>query len=66
MGVKDLDTNMIADEDLKTRNGFVLLPKGQKLTYPVLARIRNYAANVGIAEPIAVLAGEDLTESEAA
>jgi CheY-like chemotaxis protein len=42
---------MIADEDIKTRGGSLLIPKGQEVTYAVLARLHNFAIGVGVDEP---------------
>jgi response regulator RpfG family c-di-GMP phosphodiesterase len=53
--VKDLKTGMIADSDIRARNGLLLVPKGQEITYPVLERLRNFAKQVGIDEPVRVL-----------
>lgn len=55
MRVKDLKTGMIADSDIRSHNGLLLVPKGQEITYPVLERLRNFARQVGIVEPVRVL-----------
>ncbi|MEW5961504.1 MAG: HD domain-containing phosphohydrolase [Chloroflexota bacterium] len=53
--VRDLNTRMIADDDIKARNGLLLVPKGQEITYPVLERLRNFAQRIGVVEPIRVV-----------
>jgi HD-GYP domain-containing protein (c-di-GMP phosphodiesterase class II) len=53
--IKDLKTGMMADSDIRARNGLLLVPKGQEITYPVLERLRNFAKQVGIDEPVRVL-----------
>lgn len=55
IGVRDLVARMILDEDVRSRNGMLLVPKGQEVTYPVLERLRNFAAGTGVAEPFRVL-----------
>ena len=53
--VRDLNTRMIADDDIKAQNGLLLVPKGQEITYPVLERLRNFARRVGLVEPMRVI-----------
>jgi response regulator RpfG family c-di-GMP phosphodiesterase len=53
--MKDLKTGMIADSDIRSQNGLLLVPKGQEITYPVLERLRNFARQIGIVEPVRVL-----------
>ncbi len=53
--VTDLNTQMIVDEDVYAKNGLLLVPKGQEVTYPVLERLRNFSRGVGIVEPFRVL-----------
>jgi len=54
--VKDLKTGMIADNDIRAQNGLLLVPKGQEITYPVLERLRNFSRQIGIVEPVRVMA----------
>ncbi len=54
ISMMELATTMVADEDIKSRSGLLLLPSGQEVTYTVLARLRNFALGVGIVEPIRV------------
>jgi hypothetical protein len=51
----DLDTSMVADEDIRALNGLVLVGKGEQLTNPLLERLRSFAAAVGIVQPVRVL-----------
>lgn len=55
VNVVDLDTSMVADEDIRARNGMVLVAKGEQLTYPLRERVRSFATAVGIVEPVRVL-----------
>jgi hypothetical protein len=51
----ELDTSMVADEDIRARNGLVLNANGEQLTNPRLERLRSFATAVGIVQPISVL-----------
>jgi response regulator RpfG family c-di-GMP phosphodiesterase len=50
----DLQTGMIADEDLRTKNGMLLVQRGQEITFTVLTRIRNFAREMELVEPFMV------------
>ncbi|MCK5557321.1 MAG: response regulator, partial [Candidatus Hydrogenedentes bacterium] len=52
--VRELNTRMIIDEDVKAKNGVLLVGKGHEVTYPVLARLRNFSRGVGVVEPFRV------------
>ena len=52
---ENLDTSMIANEDVRARNGLLLLTKGEQITYPALERLRSFATEIGIVEPVRVL-----------
>ena len=52
--ISDLRIHMVADEDIRARNGLLLVSKGQEVTHPVLARLRNFARGVGVVEPFRV------------
>lgn len=52
--VSDLTTSMIADADIFSRNGLLLLSKGQEVSYTVIVRLRNFAAGTGVFEPFRV------------
>jgi len=55
VGLGDLDTSMVANEDIRARNGLLLLTKGEQVSYPILERLRSFATEIGIVEPIQVL-----------
>ena len=59
VGLSDLDTSMVADEDIRALSGQVLVPKGEQLTCPLLERLRSFATAVGIVEPVKVLSPQD-------
>lgn len=52
--VKDLAIGMITEESIVAKNGVMLAPKGQKITWPVLQGIKNFSNQVGVKEPILV------------
>lgn len=56
VGVCDLEIGMIADEDICSKDGAVLVSKSGAITYPVLLRVRSMAETAGVAEPLVVKA----------
>ncbi|MCA9280246.1 MAG: response regulator [Phycisphaeraceae bacterium] len=61
----DLTTEMIADEDITTQAGVLLVSKGSEITKALMERLRNYARSVGVREPFSVLVPKH-EQSEAA
>ena len=53
--VNELDTTMIANQDICTNKGVLLLPKGEGLTTPMIERLLGFAKTVGIPQPISML-----------
>lgn len=53
--VSELDATMIANQDIRTSNGVLLLAKGEDLTMPMIEKLRGFAKTVGIPQPISVL-----------
>jgi len=53
--VNELNTTMVANQDICTNKGVLLLPKGEGLTMPMIERLRGFARTVGIPQPISVL-----------
>lgn len=51
----ELRPAMVVDQDVRTKDGLLLLAKGQEVTPSVLSRLRAFARRVGIAEPVRVL-----------
>jgi ActR/RegA family two-component response regulator len=49
---------MIVDQDVRAKNGLLLLARGQEVTLSVLGRLKSFAARIGIADPIRVLVGK--------
>lgn len=54
ISLEELQLGMTTAEDIWARNGSLVVPKGQLVTYPVLARLRNYAQEMGVEEPFRV------------
>jgi response regulator RpfG family c-di-GMP phosphodiesterase len=52
--VQDISIGMIAEEDIVAKNGILLTPKGQEITWPVLQGLLNFSKQVGVREPIRV------------
>ncbi|HEB51010.1 MAG TPA: response regulator [Desulfobulbus sp.] len=62
--VDDIAVGMIAEEDITARNGALILPRGQEITWSVLQGLYNFNRQVGIVEPIRVRIGQDEEEGE--
>jgi FixJ family two-component response regulator len=55
VGVRQLETFMVLDEDVRARNGMLLAPKGHEVTTPLILRLRSFVLGVGVVEPFRVL-----------
>jgi len=53
--IDQLTTRMVVDEDIKAKNGMLLLTRGTDVTFPVVIRLRGIARNLGVVEPFRVL-----------
>lgn len=53
--ISELNTTMVANQDICTNNGVLLLPKGEELTMPMIEKLRGFAKTVGIPQPLSVL-----------
>ena len=56
--VKDIQTGMVAEEDVFANNGALIIPRGQVVTWPILQGLDNFSKQVGIKEPICVRTGD--------
>lgn len=54
VAVKDISIGMIAENDIVAKNGAMLTPTGQEITWPVLQGLQNFAQKVGVQEPVCV------------
>jgi hypothetical protein len=52
--VQDISIGMIAEEDIVAKNGILLTPKGQEITWPVMQGLLNFSRQVGVREPVRV------------
>ncbi len=59
LGVDDITVGMIAEEDITAKNGAMILPRGQEISWSVLQALYNFNRQVGIIEPITVRTGVD-------
>lgn len=53
----ELKEGMLLAEDIRTKKGQLLITKGNTVTAPLIERLKNFAVNVGIREPILVYSG---------
>ncbi len=53
--VKDLNTTMTLDDDIRAKNGMLIAVRGQEVTYTMLQRLRAFARSVGVVEPFRVV-----------
>jgi response regulator RpfG family c-di-GMP phosphodiesterase len=54
VALSQLKTGMITSRGVYLKTGILLIAEGQEITDPALARLRTFAATVGIEEPIGV------------
>jgi len=50
--VSEVQVLMIADEEIKTANGLLLMAKDQEVTKPIMERLRSFSKTVGVVEPV--------------
>ena len=55
VGVRDLSSDMIINCEVYSKNGLLLLSKGQEVTDSVIARMLNFADSVGVVQPFSVV-----------
>lgn len=51
---RDIVPGMVADEDVIAKNGTLLIPKDQRITWAIIESLANFKRHVGIEEPIRV------------
>lgn len=62
--VNNLLTSMIIAQDVYSKNGILLVGKGQEVTVPVMERLRRFSQGIGIEEPIRVLLPRNLAQQK--
>lgn len=61
----DISIGMVAAEDVVAKNGTLIIPKGQTISWPILQGLQNFAKQVGVVEPMKMLVGQaELAEIE--
>jgi hypothetical protein len=55
-----LPDGVILADDVRSIDGTRLFAKGQEVTPPIRARLRNYAVNVGIQEPVKIFVSAEM------
>jgi hypothetical protein len=58
---EDIVPGMIADEDILAKNGAVIIPRGQEITWSVIQGLTNFLEHIGIREPIRIRVNETLS-----
>ena len=56
---RQVHAGMVLEQDVVTVGGMVLVRKGEQVTETLALRLHNFAASVGVVEPISVVEGED-------
>ncbi len=51
---QDIIPGMVAEEDVIARNGALIIPKGQEITWAIIKGLQNFIKHIGIKEPISV------------
>jgi CheY-like chemotaxis protein len=59
VALMSLTPGMVLTEDVKTKAGALLIGRGHEISDGLLVRLRNFAATVGIQEPLLVAVPED-------
>ena len=54
VGLSELRTGMVIAEDVRTKSGAVIVPRGQEVTFPLLRQLTNFSIGIGVAEPLRV------------
>ncbi len=62
LNFEDVLPGMIADEDIRARNGALVIPRGQEITWSVIQELTNYLEHIGIKDPIRVRTYEPYPE----
>ncbi len=65
LAIEDLTVGMIAGEDITAKNGALILPKGQKITWSSLQGLYNFNRKVGIVEPVKVYMMQEEEDEDA-
>lgn len=58
LNFEDIVPGMTADEDILAKNGAVIIPRGQEITWSVIQGLNNFLEHIGIMDPIRVRLNE--------
>lgn len=64
LNVADITIGMIAAEDIFAKNGGLIIPKGQTITWSIKQGLLNFAKQVGVIEPMKMLVEQIGQEEE--
>lgn len=62
--VDQVTEGMTTTENVTTKTGVLIIPKGQVITKPILQGLKNFATQVGVVEPIKVQIGQAIEGGE--
>jgi response regulator RpfG family c-di-GMP phosphodiesterase len=54
LNFEDIVPGMVADEDILAKNGALIIPRGQEITWSVIQGLTNFLEHIGIRDPIRV------------
>ena len=54
LNFEDIIPGMVADEDILAKNGALIIPRGQEITWSVIQGLNNFLEHIGIRDPIRV------------
>jgi response regulator RpfG family c-di-GMP phosphodiesterase len=54
LNFEDIVPGMVADEDVLAKNGALIIPRGQEITWSVIQGLNNFLEHIGIRDPIRV------------
>jgi len=52
MAILKVQVGMVADEEIRTLTGLLLMAKDQEVTKPIMERLRSFGKTVGVNEPV--------------
>jgi hypothetical protein len=59
LNFEDIVPGMIADEDILAKNGTVLIPRGQEISWALIQSLNNFLEHIGIRNPVRVRVDAD-------
>ena len=62
LNFEDIIPGMVADEDILAKNGALIIPRGQEITWSVIQGLNNFLEHIGIRDPIRVRVNENAAD----